>query len=77
MVRSGSSIAAAHLAGAAALLVQWGMVLGRDNIMNTNSVKGYLIRGAIRKPELEYPNREWGYGRLDIYNTFEIMRRTI
>ena len=60
VVRSGSSIAAAHLAGAAALLVQWGMVLGRDNIMNTNSVKGYLIRGAIRKPELEYPNREWG-----------------
>lgn len=74
-VRSGSSIAAAHLAGAAALLLEWGFLQENDVIIDTTSVKGYLIRGAVRSPDLEYPNREWGYGKLDIYNTFEIMRR--
>ena len=23
----------------------------------------------------EYPNREWGYGQLNLYNTFEAMRQ--
>ena len=38
-------------------------------------IKSLLILGAIRPDFLEYPNREWGYGQLNLYNTFEAMRQ--
>lgn len=58
--QSGASVAAAHVAGGSALILEWG--LARDDIytMDTGSVKGYLIRGADRMPNMTYPNREWG-----------------
>lgn len=65
--RSGSSIAAAHTAGAAALLMEWA---GEQRLSGTQ-LRRYLIRGAERNPELEYPNPLWGYGTLDLYGTFE------
>lgn len=73
-LRSGSSIAAAHVAGAAALMLEWGVVRGNNPFMNSSNIKGYLIRGAVRETGIVYPSREWGYGRLDIYNTFLAMR---
>lgn len=69
-VRSGTSIAAAHGAGAAAILISWGLVEGNLEVMNTTTVTNYLIRGADRKSTLQYPNREWGYGSLNLYQTF-------
>lgn len=65
--RSGSSIAAAHTAGAAALLMEWS---GERRLSGTQ-IRRYLIRGAARNPEQEYPNPSWGYGTLDLYGTFE------
>lgn len=73
-VRSGTSIAAAHTAGASALLLEWGILKGNVPFMNTSDVKEYLIRGAGRSPERNYPNREWGYGTLDLYNAFEVIK---
>ena len=35
-----------------------------------SEIKNYLIRGARRDPERIYPNREWGYGQVDLYETF-------
>lgn len=72
--RSGTSVAAAHVAGAAANLLSWGIVEGNRIVMSEAAVKAYLIRGARRNPEISYPNREWGYGTLDLYETFLQMR---
>lgn len=71
---TGTSVAAAHLAGAAANLLSWGITGQNDLLINTSSAKAILIRGARRNPNITYPNREWGYGMLDLYNSFLRMR---
>lgn len=66
---TGSSVAAAHVAGAAADLYSWGYVNGNDPYINNSVVKAYLTRGAKRNPNYTYPSREWGYGTLDLYSS--------
>lgn len=68
--KTGSSIAAAHAAGAVANLFTWGIVRGNNTALSDASVRAYLIRGADRNPALTYPNREWGFGTLNLYQTF-------
>lgn len=72
--QSGASIAAAHAAGGTALMLEWGMARNHIYSMDTGSIKGYLIRGADRMAGGVYPNREWGYGRLNLYQAFEQLR---
>ena len=72
--RSGTCAAAAHAAGAAAILLHWGILERNDPFMNTSAIKTYLIRGAKRNPALTYPNREFGYGTLDLYQAFLRLR---
>lgn len=72
--RTGSSVAAAHGAGAAALLLEWGVVQENQIFIQTTAIENYLIRGANRSSERSYPNREWGYGSLDLYETFLNLR---
>ncbi|WP_343209750.1 S8 family peptidase [Anaerolentibacter hominis] len=74
--RTGSSIASAHTAGVAALLLEWGVLDQNYVIMGTNEVKNLMIRGA-RRSDIVYPNREWGYGMLDLYGIFESLRITM
>ena len=50
------------------------MVEGNDVNISRASLRSYLIRGARRSPSLSYPNREWGYGILDLYETFRLLR---
>ena len=69
-IMDGSGIATAILAGSCMLLMQWGW-LKNDALINTYQVMGALIQGAIRFPEIEYPNDQWGYGILDLLNTLE------
>ena len=64
--RSGSGLAAAITAGAVAQLFQWAVVQRRSFYAETRELKSYLIRGAQRSWDLTYPNREWGYGRLNL-----------
>ena len=74
---TGTSVATAHMAGIASLLLEWGTVRGNQPGMSSIAVKNYLIRGARRRPNLTYPNRDWGYGSVDIFNTFDILRADI
>lgn len=72
--RTGTSVAAAHVAGAVANLLSWGIVENHNIAMSEASIKSFLIRGAKRNPALSYPNKEWGYGILDLYETFLKLR---
>lgn len=74
---TGTGAAVAHTAGVAAMMFEWGIVNGNQPKMNTQNMKIYLIRGAGRKEDIPYPNPDWGYGILDIYNTFAKLRRDI
>ena len=71
---TGTSAAAAHVAGAAAILLNWGILQGNDPYMNSSTIKTYLIRGADRTPSRTYPNREFGYGTLNLYQAFLNLR---
>ena len=71
---SGTSVAAAHLAGAAAILLHWGILGGSYPYLNTPVLKSIFVRGAQRNPALTYPNREFGYGTLDLYEAFLRLR---
>lgn len=73
---TGTSVGTAITAGAASLLLEWGIVLENDRDMYTSKVINYLIRGADRKESINYPNREWGYGSLDLLGTFESLKGT-
>lgn len=67
---TGTSAAAAHTAGVVALCFEWGVVRGNYPDVDVVEIKNFLIRGARRTPSLTYPNQEWGYGILDLYNSF-------
>lgn len=71
---SGTSVSAAHLAGAAAILLSWGILDRNYPYLNTPVLKSIFIRGAQRNPALTYPNREFGYGTLDLYEAFLRLR---
>ena len=74
---TGTSVSAAHTAGVIALILEWGTVRGNYPGMDTGAIKNHLIRGARRRQNIVYPNRDWGYGILDILNVFENMRADI
>lgn len=74
---TGSSIAAAVLAGAVVLLLQWSIVQGKDRKMYASKVKNYLIRGTRRLGEDIYPNPELGYGLLDMVQVFNQIRANV
>lgn len=65
--RSGTSVAAALTAGVAALLMEY------DPTYTGVQIKNYLIRGA-RRDARTYPNTEFGWGKVDIYETLLNMR---
>lgn len=71
---SGTSAAAAYLAGACAILLSWAVEEGNLSAINTPIAKAILIRGAKRRTSLSYPNREWGYGTLQLYQAFLALR---
>ena len=73
---TGSSLAAAVMAGAAAQFAQWAVVDGNAPYIRSRELKNYFIRGAARDRNINYPNPIWGYGRLDLYGTFEEMANT-
>lgn len=73
-VRSGSSISAAHGAGAAALLMEWGLLRAIITNMDGNDIRRLLIQGAVQKGVDTYPNPGWGYGAMNLKNTFETLR---
>lgn len=71
---TGTSVGAAITAGAAAQVLEWGIVRRNASGMNSVEVKNFLIRGCERDTNVSYPNTEWGYGRLDVYRSFQVLR---
>ena len=68
--RSGSSIAAAIAAGAVADIFTWSYIQNNDQGLSNTALTSMLIRGADRNPAFTYPNPIWGYGTLNLYQTF-------
>lgn len=62
---SGTSFAAPFVTGAAALLMEWGIVKGNDAYLYGEKVKAYLIKGAKSiRGENVIPNDKVGWGAL-------------
>ncbi len=68
--RSGTSVSAAIAAGALADIFTWAFTDRNNLTLSGNAAKAMLIRGADRNPDFSYPNREWGYGTLNLYGAF-------
>ena len=69
--RTGASIASAITAGAVAQFVQWAVLQNNDPWVNNENVKSYFIRGASREDTVTYPNRETGFGLLNLQGVFD------
>lgn len=67
---TGTSVATAIAVGAASLLLEWGYVKGNDYNINSLNAASYFIRGTVRSEDEIYPNNIWGYGTLNLYNSF-------
>ena len=64
-IMSGTSMATPFVTGAAALMMEWGIVRGNDPYFYGERVKAYLHHGARKMPGFEiYPNDQVGYGAL-------------
>lgn len=68
-VFTGTSMAAPFVSGAAALMMEWGVVQKNDPFLYNQRVKAFLCKGALRSPFMTYPNPVWGYGRLNLCGT--------
>lgn len=70
---TGTSFATPVVTGAAALLMEWGIVQGNDPYLYGEKVKAYLQRGARPLPGFtEYPNPQVGYGALCVRDSLPV-----
>lgn len=68
---TGTSFATPIVSGAAALLMEWGIVRGNDPFLYGEKVKACLRKGARPlRGEAEYPNDRVGYGKLCVAESF-------
>ncbi len=72
---SGSSAAAAFYGGVAALLQEYGITRGQIPYMRTSEIKNITISGCTRRDGMVTPNREWGFGSVNLYNSLENLRK--
>lgn len=69
---SGSGVAASYTAGSIALIMQY--VLFKENYKDKSvvqKIKTYLRAGAKRDSKISYPDASYGYGVLNIKDTFD------
>lgn len=74
---SGTSMATPHVTGGVALLMQWGIVENNNPFLYGENLKTYLIRGAKRDSIDTYPSPIWGYGKLCIENSLDLLRQQL
>ncbi len=70
---TGGYMAAALTAGGVAQILQWAVVEQKDLLADANKIRNYLVQGATREEETEYPNTRYGYGLLDVQGTFDFL----
>lgn len=73
---AGSCAASALAAGATALLVESGLLRPNPRYFTPREIKSLFQRGAVRSDAYLYPNREFGYGIMNVYGTFESFLRS-
>lgn len=72
-IRSGTSMAAPFVAGASALLMQYGIVLGNDPFLYGEKIKALLQKGARPLPAFsQYPNASIGWGALCVRDSLPL-----
>lgn len=71
---SGTSMATPHVTGGVALMMEWGIVRQNNIFLYGENLKTYLIRGATRKDATTYPSPIWGYGRLCVEESLDLLR---
>ena len=76
-IATGSSVATSVAAGCSALMLQWAIIDKNDLEIRTQKLISYLIRGAKTRPGDTYPNREWGFGMLNMEETFGFLRSVV
>lgn len=70
---TGTSFAAPFVTGAAALMMEWGIVKGNDPYLYGEKVRAYLRRGARPlRGETDYPNARVGYGALCVSDSLPV-----
>ncbi len=74
---TGTSVASAITAGASALMFEWALVEQNAPVMTGNRLRTVLIRGSIRESSRKYPNPQWGYGKLNLAQTFNLFREEL
>lgn len=75
VVRSGSSVAAGIATGAVALLMEWVLNDTEAWGVNSSQIRNIILLGAEQRPGMESPNREWGYGAMNLYRSLDILRQ--
>lgn len=76
-VISGMAVAGAIVAGAGAILMQWGIVEKNDENIYPQKPRNYMIASTIKQPDLMYPNTQWGYGVLSIELLLENLNKSL
>ena len=72
--RSGSSASVGIAAGSAALIMEW---LGKQPAVRgitCSQVRNIILFGTNQREDMDYPNKEWGYGTIDIYQSLNRLR---
>ena len=75
VVRSGSSVAAGIAAGAVALLMEWVLANVEAWGVNSSQIRNIILLGTEQRPGMESPNKEWGYGAMNLYRSLDILRQ--
>ena len=72
--KTGTSMAAPQVTGICALMMEWGIIQGKDPYLFGQRLKYYLIRGARRRrKDVTYPSPSWGYGEVCVFNSLSLL----
>ncbi len=74
---TGTSVSASIATGMSALMFEWAIVKENAPVMTGNRLRTILIRGSIRDNNRQYPNPQWGYGKLNLTQTFNLFREEL
>lgn len=74
VIRTGTSVAAAHAAGIYALFLEWNLENQEIPLFYAAQIQSLFLKSAVRETEVSYPNVIWGYGIINLAQVFEQFR---